>query len=158
MWFHLPETKTFPIEQSDTYRKVNPRGVSAVEFITMGPKQDIIFVEAKTSAPDQENGEGIGEFVEHIGKKFVHSLEVCYALLTKALPDAEPSFPDPLRAALERRPAIKLILIVNKLSCASCVNLQDALRRQLRAEMRIWHMTVIVLNKEIAWKKNLIKG
>ncbi|WP_462392773.1 hypothetical protein [Mitsuokella multacida] len=158
MWFHLSEDKTFPIEKSDTYRKVNTRSVSTVEFITMGPKQDIIFVEAKTNAPDTENGEGIGEFVERIGKKFVHSLEVCYALLTKALPDAEPSFPDLLQAALKRRPAIKLILIVNRLSRAHCVTLQDALRLQLRAEMRIWQMNVIVLNKEIALKKNLIKG
>lgn len=158
MWFHPPETKTFLIEKSDTYRKVNNHGVSAVEFITMSPKQDVIFIEAKTSAPDKEDGEKMGKFIESIGKKFVHSLEICYALLTQVLPDAEPSFPGPLRAAMKQKPAIKLILIVNKLSLAHCVNLQDALRRQLRAEMRIWQMNVIVINKEIALKKNLIKG
>lgn len=55
-------------------------------------------------------------------------------------------------------PAIKMILIVNKLSYAHCGILQDALQRQLRAEKRIWSMNVIVLNKELALKKNLIKG
>ena len=158
MLFHLPEAKTFLIEKSDTYRKVNTRGVSTVEFITMGPRQDVIFVEAKTSAPDEEDGEHMHEFVKSIGKKFVHSLEVCYALLTQALPYTEPTFPDPLRAALNQKPAIKLILIVNKLSRAHCVSLQDALRLYLRAEMRIWHMNIVVLNKEIALEKNFIKG
>lgn len=81
MWFHPPETKTFLIEKSDIYRKVNNHGVSAVEFITMSPKQDVIFIEAKTSAPDKEDGEKMGKFIESIGKKFVHSLEVCYAML-----------------------------------------------------------------------------
>lgn len=158
MYFELPKAKTFPIEQSLTYQRVNTRGVSAVEFITMGPRQDILFVEAKTSAPDKEDGESLQEFVKSIGRKFVHSLEVCYALLAKALPDAEPSFPDTLQQSMQQKPVIKLLLIVNKLSRAHCLDLQDALRLQLRAEMRIWHMKIFVLNKETALKKNWIKG
>lgn len=158
MRFELPKSKMFPIEKSKTYQKVNTRGVSAVEFITMSPKLDIVFVEAKTSAPDKQDGEKVSDFVKNISRKFIHSLEICYALLTQALPDAEPSFPAPLRNALRQRPAIKMILIVNKLSYAHCGILQDALQRQLRAEKRIWSMNVIVLNKELALKKNLIKG
>lgn len=42
MRFELPKSKTFPIEKSKTYQKVNTRGVSAVEFITMSPKLDIV--------------------------------------------------------------------------------------------------------------------
>lgn len=156
MWFHLSEDKTFPIEKSDTYRKVNTRSVSTVEFITMGPKQDIIFVEAKTNAPDTENGEGIGEFVERIGKKFVHSLEVCYALLTKALPDEEPLFSDPLQEAFKQQPRIKLILIVKNLKDDHRAPLGELLRKQLRAEMRIWNMNILVFNKESAVAHNFV--
>lgn len=158
MRFELPKAKTFPIEKSKTYQKVNTRGVSAVEFITMSPRQEIVFVEAKTSAPGKQDGEKVSDFVKSISRKFIHSLEICYALLTQALPDAEPSFPDSLRKALRQKPTIKMILIVNKLNYAHCVILQDALQRQLRAEKRIWSMNIIVLNKELALKKNLIKG
>ena len=76
MWFHPPETKTFLIEKSDTYRKVNTRGVSTVEFITLGPKQNIMFVEAKKTAPDKENDKDISKFVASISKKFVGKLQV----------------------------------------------------------------------------------
>lgn len=158
MRFELPKAKTFPIERSKTYQKVNTRGVSAVEFITMSPRQEIIFVEAKTSAPDKQDGEKVSDFVKSISRKFIHSLEICYALLTQVLPDAEPSFPDSLRKALRQKPTIKMILIVNRLNYAHCAILQDALQRQLRAEKRIWSMNIIVLNKELALKKNLIKG
>lgn len=157
MRFELPAAKTFAIERSRVYQKINPHGVSAVEFITLGPRNDILFVEAKTSAPNEDDLEGLTGFAESIGRKFVHSLEICYALLARALPgNPDESIPDAIKDKLMDKPTIKLILIVNKLNPQHCAPLQDLLRKTLRAEKRIWHMNVIVLNKEMASKKHMI--
>lgn len=156
MWFYLSKEKTFPIEKSDTYRKVNTRGVSTVEFITLGPKQNIMFVEAKKTAPDKENDKDISKFVASISKKFVHSLEMCYALLAQALPDDEPCFPDCLREAFKQQPRIKLILIVKNLRDDHRAPLGELLRKQLRAEMRIWNMNVFVFNEDSAVAHNFV--
>lgn len=158
MRFELPAAKTFAIERSRVYQKINPHGVSAVEFITLGPRDDVLFVEAKTSAPNEDDLEGLTGFVENICRKFIHSLEICYALLVRALPsNLDEGIPDALKDKLMDKPVIRLILIVNKLNPQYCAPLRDLLRKTLRAEERIWHMNIIVLNKEMAFKKHMIR-
>lgn len=158
MCFELSAAKTFAIERSRVYQKINPHGVSAVEFITLGPRDDILFVEAKRSTPNEDDPEGLAGFVGSISRKFIHSLEVCYALLVRSLPgNPDESIPEAIKDKLMDKPTIKLILIVNKLNPQHCAPLQDLLRKTLRAEERIWHMNVIVLNKEMAFKKHMIQ-
>ena len=55
MVFPVNEESTFLIEQSDLFQRMNH--IRTVEFITLTPKDDLLFVEAKTSFPNAENKE-----------------------------------------------------------------------------------------------------
>lgn len=81
---------------------------------------------------------------------------MCYALLAQALPDDEPCFPDCLREAFKQQPRIKLILIVKNLRDDHRAPLGELLCKQLRAEMRIWNMNVLVFNEDSAVAHNFV--
>ncbi|WP_295715283.1 hypothetical protein [uncultured Mitsuokella sp.] len=154
----LPKSKTFLIERSFVYQKLSPHHVATVEFITMGPRDDIVFVEAKTSAPNENDKSGLQGFVEEIHRKFSHSLQMCYAMLSGVLPNASSGgIPSVLAEKLQHKPKIKFVLIVNKLSKEHCIPLRAMLSRQMRAQEKIWQMNIIVLNREMALRKKMIK-
>ena len=88
MKFSYEEQDTFYLEKSELYEtRLRNHQVSSVECITVRVQHDrrkVLFIEAKTSAPNPNGPKGIGrfeEFVEELCVKFRHSLAMCYAIL-----------------------------------------------------------------------------
>lgn len=145
-------------------KKLNAKGVSVVECITLKPKKEhnfILCIEAKSSAPNPSGQGGKGrfqEFIQEISHKFIHSLSICYAVLHQVQIIDNDKYPigANLKQALMEKPNIRFILIIKRHKLDWCGPLQDALNQQLQKLNTIWNTTAIVLNEEFARQKGII--
>lgn len=167
MKFSYEEQDTFYLEKSELYEtRLRNHQVSSVECITVRVQHDrrkVLFIEAKTSAPNPNGPKGIGrfeEFVEELCVKFRHSLAMCYAILHD-VHDMEDStlhnMGAVLRSCLETQPQILYVVIIQKHEPSWCNGLQEALHKALTSMRSIWKIQIVVINEEIARSVQLIQ-
>ena len=138
-----PEDAVFRIEKSPQYTKsLMPNGVKSCEFI-LSRGNDICFVEAKKSCPNQitantpeEKKRKYKEYIDEITDKMRHSLALYASILLRRYDTA--GIPAKLLHQDLSNKNIKLILVVKNAEDAWLVPLQDALSRSIRQESRIW--------------------
>ena len=167
MNFSYEEQNTFYIEKSELYEtRLRNHQVSSVECVTVRVQHDrrkVLFIEAKTSAPNPNGPKGIGrfeEFVEELCVKFRHSLAMCYAILHDVHDidgNASYNMGDVLRSCLETQPQILYVVIIQKHELSWCNGLQEALHKALTAMRSIWKIQIVVINEEIARSVQLIQ-
>lgn len=167
MNFSYEEQNTFYIEKSELYEtNLRNHKVSSVECITVRTQRNyhkVLFIEAKTSAPNPNGPKGIGrfeEFVEELCVKFIHSLAMCYAILhdIHGIEDsASHNMGEVLRSCLETQPQILYVVIIQKHEPSWCNGLQEALHKALTSMRSIWKIQIVVINEEIARSVQLIQ-
>ena len=79
MKFSFEEDRSFYIEKSELYASLRGKGISVVECLTLKALRRgvyVLFIEAKTSAPNPNSHEGMAfnQFIDEIAKKFLDSL------------------------------------------------------------------------------------
>ncbi len=167
MKFSYEEQDTFYLEKSELYEtRLRNHQVSSVECITVRVQHDrrkVLFIEAKTSAPNPNGPKGIGrfeEFVEELCVKFRHSLAMCYAILhdVHGMEDSTlHNMGAVLRSCLETQPQILYVVIIQKHEPSWCNGLQEALHKALTSMRSIWKIQIAVINEEIARSVQLIQ-
>lgn len=76
MKFSFEENRSFYIEKSDLYESLRGKGISVVECLTLKELRRgvyVLFIEAKTSAPNPNSHEGMAfnQFIDEIAKNFL---------------------------------------------------------------------------------------
>lgn len=160
MQFSFPKDRCFHIETSDTYRHLNTYEISSVECVftqEFNKKKTLVFLEAKTSTPNPNgpNQEKLEEFLKSMRCKYLHSLQMCYAILHKRHSFQE-KLGTTLMSVLFDPQRICFVLVVKAYEAAWCVQMKDALAITLKDILRIWDAEVIVLSEEMARESSII--
>lgn len=152
----------FAIETSAIYAAVGD-GIKAPEFVCLRqtPSAALWFVEAKSSSPRPGNQQDLPKFLDEISKKFLHGLTLFVAACLNRHADPQSEVSAQIRALDPATVKIKLILVVKGHEQAWLPPLQDALRRALDVDRRLWGLdsdAVVVLNDKMAISRGLVAG
>ena len=154
----------FHIEKSRLYKSLG-EGLKIVEFV-LRINTNIIFVEAKTNAPNPENRDismknqkKFEQFYTEVPDKFVNSFGVYTAALLKRYADTLEIGTNLQNPDLKGMKIIFATIITNpdaKIEWLAPIKavLEDRLRRWLK----IWDINVVVYNRELADKFGLTKA
>lgn len=154
------ENQVFQIEKSEQYTKnLRQQGVRCCEFILLRANK-LYFVEAKQSYPNpanvsssEERKKQYHEDIQEVVEKMRHSLELYASILLNK--HSQEGISDAMKNMKELQ--LKLVLIIKNADISWIAPLQDVLRKELRAELRIWKIPdFIILNEEMARKKHFI--
>lgn len=154
------ENQVFHIEESEQYTKnLRQQGVRCCEFILLRTNK-LYFVEAKQSYPNptnvcssEERKKQYHEDIQEIVEKMRHSLELYASILLNK--HSQVGISDAMKNMKELE--LKLVLVIKNADISWIAPLQDVLRKELRAELRIWKIPdFIILNEEMARKKHFI--
>lgn len=148
-------TDLFKIEKSKIYKSIGDY-ICTVDFILYKPKCDILMIEAKSSSPRPDNKGDFDTFVDEIYKKFTHSIDLYFAVLIGRLNDNNKEIPDNFRNADYAAANIKLLLVINGHKKEWLPPINEALKRKLNAQIKIWRLKVITINHEIAKEYGLL--
>lgn len=147
MKFSFEENKSFYIEKSDLYESLRGKGISVVECLTLKELRRgvyVLFIEAKTSAPNPNSH----EFIDEIAKKFLDSLLICSAIHSEVQSvSGSIVLGKELQRHLYSQPKIQFILIIKNHQKEWCNSVQEALQKRLHALLKIWKAEVLVLNE-----------
>lgn len=161
MKFSFEEDKSFYIEKSEPYASLRGKGIAVVECLTLKALKKgvcVLFIEAKTSAPNPKNHEGMAfkQFIDEIAKKFLDSLLICSAIHSGVQAvEGNVVLGTKLQRCLYSCPKIQFILIIKNHQEEWCNSVQDALQKRLHALLKIWKAEVIVINEVQALKYHL---
>ena len=157
------EEELFHIEQSELYRDLG-QGLKATEFVLQADN-NIIFVEAKTNAPNPENRDDSLEkrekfetFFREVPDKFIDSLGVYTAALLKRYPDTSEIGTALQHSDLAETKIIFALVLTNPAAQADWLPpIKSILEDRLRRWMKIWGIDIIVLNQALAKRFGIIK-
>ena len=140
------EEELFHIEQSKLYQDLG-QGLKATEFVLQADN-NIIFVEAKTNAPNPENKDDSSE----------DSLGVYTAALLKRYPDTSEIGVSLQRPDLAGIKIVFALVITNPAAETDWLSpIKSVLEDRLRRWMKIWDIDIIVLNQALAKRFGIIK-
>lgn len=146
----------FYIEKSELYTAIG-RNVKIAEFILK--KDDaLIFIEAKSSSPRQlkkEDGSP-SDFVVEISDKLRNSFELFMSANLKIADDEKCEASTLIDIADIKKYRVKFRLVISGHEKEWLSNIQNALEKNLQAQMNIWKIEAKVLNDEIAREYRLI--
>lgn len=154
------EEMFFKIEDSVQYKKsLWQNGVRSCEFI-LRKGNNLCFIEAKTSCPNQisaedpdEKKEKYDEYIKEIVEKMTHSLDLYANILLRRY--SQEGVSEQLRDVEDL--GMRLVLIVKNAKSCWLDPFRDRFRKELQKEMRIWKIPdFIVLNEEQARKWGFI--
>lgn len=152
----------FKIENSNTHKSVGA-GIKTVEFICLTVKDNILFVEAKTTCPNASNRETseqkrrkYEEYYTDIADKFVDSVQMFMAAVMGRGGEDE-DIGEKLLSHEYRKTGIKLILVITGAEESWLGGAKAELESRLMRLRKIWKADVMVLNLEMAKKSGIIK-
>ena len=146
----------FHVEKSQIYKSLGS-GVSIVDFILCGKKQEILLIEAKSSSPKPGNQEDFDEFTNGIYNKFAHTIDLYFSLILKRLDDVRGEMPDSFRTVDYSEVKIKLLLVINGHKDEWLPPITNALRSMLKRQIKIWKLNITVMNDLQAYEYDLLK-
>lgn len=161
MRFELPDDQLFFIEQSNFFKlKV---GVATVEFLYF-QKNNLLWVEAKSSFPRAENKEHFEENITAIADKFIHSFELYlshFLSVNKLIPSETPEMF--LNYDFSKKMPLKFVLIINcgkikKSNIPQMIStIQNTFLKRFNGHRSIWNVQFIALDHESAIEYKLVK-
>ena len=158
MHFSFADERVFHIETCSAYvEQLRMRGICSVECVALRGKEQVLFIEAKSSAPSP-NGAGTNfqDFMQQIYDKSLHSLQLCYSILAGIYDGQQSAIGSLLAERLQHQPKVLFLVIVRQHEVSWCPPLQDALRREMRHILRLWKADVMVINERMARAKGVI--
>lgn len=149
------EADIFEIEKSNVNQMIGQH-IRTVEFVMCRDKEQILFIEAKSSTPKEKTSkERYNEFITEIVEKFVQSFEIYHALkYNRYHTNAE--IGEHLIQQKWDKVNIKFILVIHGHKREWLPPLREALMKKMNIYLKIWKSTVIVLNDEMAKRYKLI--
>ncbi len=150
----------FSIEASSIRAALGP-GIKAPEFVWLKHESPaaLWFVEAKSSSPQPNHIPDFDKFLDEIAQKFIHGLTLFVAACLDRHADPTVELSPRLRAVNLGGAKIRLILVINGHDKAWLPPLQDALRKVLEVDRRVWGLdssAVVVLNHVMAATRGLV--
>lgn len=147
----------FYIEKSDAYTQLG-KGFSTVEFVALwsgSPGNNVLFVEAKSSSPNPQNGMArFSEWIDEVAEKYEDSLQLYLSMETGIRDNAEEGAYLRIIPISEKR--LKLVLVIATHQKEWLLPVSEALNRRLRKCLIMWKAHVVVLNREMALAQRLI--
>ena len=149
------DKKVYYIEKEDKYCSIKSRGIASVEVIWLKDEQ-VLFVEAKKSAPNPDSNEGdnFASFLSDINKKFADSFEIFERVWM------ENGLSSYFYNIDFDKYSIIFLLVINGFNKEWTIPIRDGLEQQIRKDKTfcaLWHPRVIVINDQQARSKGLIK-
>ena len=154
-FFAKDRDEIFEIEKSKLLKSMG-QGVKTVEFI-MYTGNRIRFIEAKESAPNSDNKEDFDEYIEMVFEKFVHSMDLFFAVLLNRKEDNHAEVSERIKFADMKTTNIILLLVIKSHPDKALLPITEALKRSLRRHMKTWNLDVLAINYETALKWKLVK-
>ena len=159
------EDNLFYIEKSDLYKSLGA-GIKTTEFVLRANELEpaILFVEAKTNAPNPENRDDSAEkrkkfeeFYTEVPQKFVDSFEIYTAALLKRYSECSEIVLNLQVPYLANKKITFLLVITNPAAQIEWLaSIKAILEYRLRRWMKIWSIDVCVFNQELARQYKLI--
>lgn len=159
------ESDLFYIEKSDLYRSLGA-GIKTTEFVlrTNESGTTILFVEAKTNAPNPDHKDDsdekqrkFEEFYTEVPQKFVDSFEIYTAALLKRYSECSEIGLNLQMPDLANKKITFLLVITNPAAQSEWLaSIKAVLEYRLRRWMKIWSIDVCVFNQELARQYKLI--
>jgi hypothetical protein len=139
------ENKVFHIEKSALYKSLG-KSINTVEFILYNDPKNIFIIEAKSSSPKPDNHEDFKSFITEIHNKFVHSIDIFFALILRRLEDINKEMPESFKTIDYTIINIKFLLIINGHGKNDLWPIRDALKKVLYRQIKTWRIDITVIN------------
>lgn len=150
----FPQERLYYIEKSASYAALG-EGFSTVEFIYMNPKNQLCFVEAKSSSPiQQHNPERFEEWVSEIVTKFCDSLQLFLTVFLQRREEIE--FGNVIQLANMKELSMKFILVLPCHEADWLAPIQNELSKQLYKINKLWGIQAAVMNEALAKEFGMI--
>lgn len=151
------EENLFHIEDSKIYKDLGD-GIKTVEFILKWKKNEILFLEAKTTCPNSANKnesmektQKFEEYYSEITEKFIDSLQVYLAAVMGRYQDLTEIGAELRSVDSMKEIQLKFILVVkNAKDITWLAGPLAELKARLLQVRKIWGVEVAVLNEELA--------
>lgn len=156
------EENLFHIEDSKIYKDLGS-GIKTVEFILKWKKNEILFLEAKTTCPNSANKnesmektQKFEEYYSEITEKFIDSLQVYLAAVMGRYQDLAEIGAELRSVDSMKEIRLKFILVVkNAKDITWLAGPLAELKARLLQVRKIWGVEVAVLNEELAKENKL---
>jgi len=156
------EENLFHIENSKIYKDLGS-GIKTVEFILKWKKNEILFLEAKTTCPNSANKnesmektQKFEEYYSEITEKFIDSLQVYLAAVMGRYQDLAEIGAELRSVDSMKEIRLKFILVVkNAKDITWLAGPLAELKARLLQVRKIWGVEVAVLNEELAKENKL---
>lgn len=156
------EENLFHIEDSKIYKDLGS-GIKTVEFILKWKKNEILFLEAKTTCPNSANKnesmektQKFEEYYSEITEKFIDSLQVYLAAVMGRYQDLAEIGSELRSVDSMKEIRLKFILVVkNAKDITWLAGPLAELKARLLQVRKIWGVEVAVLNEELAKENKL---
>jgi len=152
------EANCFHIEESKIYSCLKGKGYKSVEFVLRLPdRNELLFVEGKTSLPSEQNIERFHEEIANISRKFMDSV-----LLTIGIwfgeHNAKVAVPENGETFFTYGTQIIFVLVIKNRTWDGLSYIAECILQKLRCEHRLMRFKVLVLREEDAIKRKLVIG
>lgn len=156
------EENLFHIEDSKIYKDLGS-GIKTVEFILKWKKNEILFLEVKTTCPNSANKnesmektQKFEEYYSEITEKFIDSLQVYLAAVMGRYQDLAEIGAELRSVDSMKEIRLKFILVVkNAKDITWLAGPLAELKARLLQVRKIWGVEVAVLNEELAKENKL---
>lgn len=157
------EENLFHIEDSKIYKDLGS-GIKTVEFILKWKKNEILFLEAKTTCPNSANKnesmektQKFEEYYSEITEKFIDSLQMYLAAVMGRYQDLAEIGAELRSVDSMKEIRLKFILVVkNAKDITWLAGPLAELKARLLQVRKIWGVEVAVLNEELAKENKLM--
>lgn len=164
MSFLTDEGNSYYVETSEIFNKIKAKGVKICEYVELKGNK-IIFVEAKTSAPNPQSNAADGNekfenYIQSICAKFVNAATILVAGVFKRRVDIRSDIPKTYTASKLQQWEYRCLLVIKGHRREWLPPVQDALNREFSRNpfWNIWsNFSVQVINEEIARNRGIIK-
>lgn len=153
--------KIFHIEECSQYTKeLKYTGVQICEFVLLH-KDKLLIIEAKKTCPNHDNAkesikkfDKYNEYIESIAMKFRSSLNLYASILLGRYEKGELENKKEMLRFSDRE--IVFVLVVKNAELDWLSHYNNKFNQILSQELKIYRAKLIVINEEVARKKNLI--
>lgn len=155
MFGEFDKEKVFIIEKSNLYKSLG-KGVKIAEFVLLQESNKLIFLEAKSSSPRDDNKIKFDKFITDIVEKLRNALELFISGNLEIAKDSKDDNINLLNISDFKNSRIKFYLVINGHHIEWLKPIQLALENELIVQRKIWNIEVAVLNDTMAREEKLI--
>lgn len=156
MTFRYNPDEVFLPELSPTYKALSKRnGIKSCDFIWLDRRKRLLFIEVKTTAPEQE--QRLETYIQQIHVKLIHSLLLYIGIMIGRPFQEQTILPAGLSAIKLDEIPIVPVLIVQKHQKDWLAPLTDSIRKKMRGTQKAYCLKdILVINEEFARKQGFI--